>query len=78
MRSRAQSAEAQVQMKKAALDQAQLNLGYTVIVAPVSGIVTNRTVEVGQNVQPGQELMQVINLDDIWLPRTSRKPSLGG
>ena len=66
-RSRAQSAEAQAQMKKAALDQAQLNFGYTVIVAPVSGYVTNRTVEVGQNVQPGQELMQIINLDDIWV-----------
>jgi membrane fusion protein, multidrug efflux system len=67
IRSRAQSAEAQVQQKKAALDQAQLNLGYTTIVAPVNGIVSNRTVEVGQNVQPGQELLQVINLDDVWV-----------
>src|ERR1019366_10790799 len=67
MRSRAQSADAQAQMKKAALDQAQLNLGYSVIVAPVSGFVTNRTVEVGQNVQAGQELLEMSNLDDLWV-----------
>jgi membrane fusion protein (multidrug efflux system) len=36
-------------------------------VAPVSGFVTNRTAEVGQNVQPGQELMHIINLDNIWV-----------
>jgi membrane fusion protein (multidrug efflux system) len=78
MRSRAQSAEAQSQMKKAALDQAQLNLGYTVIVAPVSGIVSNRTVEVGQNVQPGQELMQIINLDDIWVTANFKENQLRG
>ncbi len=76
MRSRAQSAEAQAQMKKAALDQAQLNLGYSVIVAPVSGFVTNRTVEVGQNVQPGQELMQIINLDDIWVTANFKENQL--
>jgi len=67
IRSRAQSAEAQVEAKKAALDQAQLNLQYTTIVSPVNGVVTSRTVEVGQNVQPGQELMRIINLDDIWV-----------
>ena len=39
----------------------ELNLHYTKIVAPVSGVVSNRTVEVGQNVAPGQELMKVIN-----------------
>jgi membrane fusion protein (multidrug efflux system) len=67
IRSRAQSAEANVEAKKAALDQAQLNLQYTTIVSPVNGVVTNRTVEVGMNVQPGQELMRVVNLDDIWV-----------
>src|SRR5579863_3692609 len=66
-RARAQSADAQAETKKAALEQAELNLGYTVIVAPVNGVVTNRTVEVGQNVSIGQELMKVINLDDIWV-----------
>jgi membrane fusion protein (multidrug efflux system) len=67
IRSRAQAAEAVVEERKAALDQTQLNLQYTSIVAPVSGFVTNRTAEVGQNVQPGQELMHIINLDNIWV-----------
>jgi len=76
IRSRAQSAEAQVEAKKAALDQAQLNLQYTTIVAPVNGVVTSRTVEVGQNVQPGQELMRIINLDDIWVTANFKETQL--
>jgi membrane fusion protein (multidrug efflux system) len=75
-RSRAQSAEAIVEEKKAALDQAQLNLQYTTIVSPVNGVVTNRTVEVGQNVQPGQELMRIINLDDIWVTANFKETQL--
>src|SRR5215472_13073849 len=66
-KARADSALAQVQRSKASLDQAELNLRYTRVVAPVNGIVSDRTVEVGQNVAPGQELMKVINLDDIWI-----------
>jgi membrane fusion protein (multidrug efflux system) len=76
IRSRAQSAEAQVQLKKAELDQAELNLQYTLIVAPVSGVVTSRTVEVGQNVSIGQELMKVINLDDIWVTANFKETQL--
>src|SRR4029077_2156318 len=75
-RSRAQSAEAQVQLRRAELDQAELNLQYTLIIAPVSGIVTNRTVEVGQNVSIGQELMKVINLDDIWVTANLKETQL--
>jgi membrane fusion protein (multidrug efflux system) len=76
MRSRAESAEALVESKKAELDQAQLNLKYTTIVAPVDGVVTNRTVEAGQNVQPGQELMRVVNLDDVWVTANFKETQL--
>src|SRR5438874_2643554 len=76
VRSRADSAEALVESKKAALDQAQLNLQYTKIVSPVNGVVTNRTVEVGQNVQLGQELMRVINLDDVWVTANFKETQL--
>ncbi len=76
MRAKADSAKAQVAFKKAALDQAQLNLKYTQIIAPVAGIVTNRTVEVGQNVQIGQELMKIINLDDIWVTANFKETQL--
>ncbi len=75
-RSRAQSAQAQADLKRAALEQAELNLRYTVIVAPVNGVVTNRTVEVGQNVSIGQELMKVINLDDIWVTANFKETQL--
>ena len=75
-RARAQSALAEAQRKQADLDQAELNLKYTKIVAPVNGIVSNRTVEVGQNVAPGQELMKVINLDDIWITANFKETQL--
>jgi membrane fusion protein (multidrug efflux system) len=75
-RARSQSADAQAETKRAALEQAELNLGYTVIVAPVNGVVTNRTVEVGQNVSIGQELMKVINLDDIWVTANFKETQL--
>jgi membrane fusion protein (multidrug efflux system) len=75
-RSRAASAEAQVMQKKAALDQAQLNLQYTKVIAPVAGVVSDRTVEVGQNVAPGQELMKVIPLSDIWITANFKETQL--
>jgi membrane fusion protein, multidrug efflux system len=73
---RAQSALAQAERMKANLDQAELNLQYTKVVAPVNGVVSNRTVEVGQNVAPGQELMKVINLDDIWITANFKETQL--
>ena len=76
IQARAKSALAEAQRKKADLDQAQLNLQYTKIVAPVNGIVSDRTVEVGQNVAPGQELMKVINLDDVWITANFKETQL--
>ena len=75
-RAKATSALAEAQRKKADLDQASLNLQYTKIVAPVNGVVSNRTVEVGQNVAPGQELMKIINLDDIWITANFKETQL--
>ena len=75
-KAKAESALAEVQRSKANLDQAELNLKYSKVVAPVNGIVSNRTVEVGQNVAPGQELMKVINLDDIWITANFKETQL--
>jgi membrane fusion protein (multidrug efflux system) len=75
-RAKAASALAEAQRKKADLDQAALNLQYTKIVAPVNGIVSDRTVEVGQNVAPGQELMKIINLDDVWVTANFKETQL--
>jgi membrane fusion protein (multidrug efflux system) len=76
IRSRAAEAEAQALQKKADLDQAALNLQYTRIVAPVEGVVSDRTVEVGQNVSPGQELMKVIPLRDVWITANFKETQL--
>jgi len=63
---RALAAAALAKEKQAALEQAELNLGYTKIVAPVDGVV-QKSVEVGMNVQPGQQLLTIVPLDDIWI-----------
>jgi membrane fusion protein (multidrug efflux system) len=78
IRARAESAQAFANQKKAALDQAELNLKYTKVIAPVSGAVSNRTVEVGQNVQPGQEMMKVIPLGegDLWVTANFKETQL--
>ncbi|HKS96267.1 MAG TPA: HlyD family secretion protein, partial [Terriglobia bacterium] len=75
-RSRAAAADAAVQMAKAALEQAELNLGYTTIVAPVAGLVGKKSVEVGQNVMPGQALMALVPLDDIWVTANFKETQL--
>jgi len=76
MRSKAASALADAQRKKADLDQAQLNLQYTKVVAPVTGVVSDRTVEVGQNVAPGQELLKIIPLNDVWITANFKETQL--
>src|ERR1700691_3987513 len=78
MHARAESAQAFDNQKKAALDQAELNLQYTKVIAPVSGAVSNRTIEVGQNVQPGQDMMMVIPLDEsnLWVTADFKETQL--
>jgi membrane fusion protein, multidrug efflux system len=65
-RSRVQAAIADIEQKRALLHQAELNLQYTKIVAPVSGEV-NKTVVVGLNVEPGQQMLTVVPLQDVWI-----------
>jgi membrane fusion protein (multidrug efflux system) len=74
-RARALAAVADVQQKRAALDQAELNLEYTRIMAPVTGVV-NKTVVVGLNVQPGQQLLTVVPLDDVWITANFKETQL--
>src|SRR5580658_5553298 len=74
--SRAKSAQAQVAQRKALLDQAKLNLSYCTIVSPVNGIVGKKTVELGQNISQGQQLMAVVPLDDIWVTANFKETQL--
>src|SRR5437762_10461896 len=61
------AADARVGAARAARDQAALNLSYTRVIAPSSGVVSKKTVELGQLVQAGQPLMTVVPLEDIWV-----------
>ena len=75
-KARAASAEAHVQQAKAALAQAELNLQYTTVKAPAKGIVSRKSVEVGQIVQPGQPLMAIIPLDTVWVTANFKETQL--
>jgi membrane fusion protein, multidrug efflux system len=77
-RSRAQAAEAETERAAAALQQAQLNLQYTTVVAPVSGIVGQRSVQPGQNVVPGQQMMTIVplNSQNIWVTANFKETQL--
>jgi membrane fusion protein (multidrug efflux system) len=72
----AESTSATVLRKKADLEEAQLNLDYTVVKAPVSGIVSQRNVETGEIVQAGQPLMAVVPLDEIWVTANFKESQL--
>jgi membrane fusion protein (multidrug efflux system) len=74
-RARALSAAADIGQQQAALDQAKLNLGYTRIVAPVSGEVT-KTVVVGLNVEPGEQMLTVVPLDQVWITANFKETQL--
>jgi membrane fusion protein (multidrug efflux system) len=74
-KARARAAVADVEQKRAQLEQALLNLQYTKIIAPVSGEV-NKTVVAGLNVQPGQQLLTVVPLDDVWVTANFKETQL--
>jgi membrane fusion protein (multidrug efflux system) len=75
-RANAAAADAQIWQREAQLAQAEMNLSYTVILAPVTGIVGKRNVEVGQNVSIGQELVDVVPLDDVWVTANFKETQL--
>jgi membrane fusion protein (multidrug efflux system) len=60
-------ADARVGAARAARDQAALQLSYTRITAPSNGVVSKKSVEIGQLVQAGQPLMTVVPLEDVWV-----------
>ena len=73
---RAKQAEAQVEQAQAQLDQAKLNLSYTKIVAPAAGIITRKSVEINQNVSPGQNLLTLVSLEDLWVTANFKETQL--
>lgn len=73
---RAAAADARVQQAQAALEQAQLNLAYTTVKAPTAGVVSRKSVEMGQVVQAGQPLLALVNLTDTWITANFKETQL--
>src|SRR5580693_8506629 len=61
------SALAAAERAKASLQQAELNLAYTHIIAPITGQVTQKSVDLGQYVSPGQLLFTIVPLDQVYV-----------
>jgi membrane fusion protein, multidrug efflux system len=75
-RARANAAEARARQMAAMVKQAELNLEYATVKAPVKGIVSRKSVEPGQVIQPGQPLMTVIPLDRVWVTANFKETQL--
>ncbi|MBZ5617623.1 MAG: HlyD family secretion protein [Acidobacteriia bacterium] len=67
---------AAVAAARARLEAAELELSYTSIAAPVDGVVTRKSVEAGQIVSPGQGLMTIIPLNDVWVTANFKETQL--
>lgn len=68
--------QADAQVAKTRVDLAQLNLSYTKVLTPVSGIVSKRNVEIGNHVQAGQQLFLVAQVDDLWVTANFKETQL--
>ena len=75
-KAKSESSIGQVSQAKADVRTAELNLGYTKIYAPVSGVIGRKTVELGQRIQPGQSLLALVPLDDIWVTADFKETQL--
>jgi membrane fusion protein (multidrug efflux system) len=68
--------QAQIQQKDAALKGSELNKSYTKVYSPTEGYIAKKSVEVGNQIQPGQSLMAVVPLNDIWITANYKETQL--
>jgi membrane fusion protein, multidrug efflux system len=61
---------------QAQMDQAALNLSYSKIYAPAAGIITSKTVEVGERIEPGEQLLVLSQTSDIWITANFKETQL--
>lgn len=75
---RAQSASAYAALEQARADvrTSELTLSYATIYAPVSGVIGHKTVELGNRIQPGQTLLTVVPIDNIWVTANFKETQL--
>ncbi len=75
-RVKSESAGGRVEQAAADIHTAKLNLSYTKVYAPIGGVIGRKTVELGQRIQPGQGLMVIVPLDDIWVTANFKETQL--
>jgi membrane fusion protein (multidrug efflux system) len=68
--------QANAEATQAALEQSRLNLAYTRIAAPVAGVVTERSAEVGERITKGQQLFMIVQIDDLWVTANFKETQL--
>jgi membrane fusion protein, multidrug efflux system len=73
---RVSAGQAKVALRRAELEQAELNLAYTTIVAPSDGVVGKKNINVGQNVAAGQQMMAIVPLEDLWVTANFKETQL--
>lgn len=73
---KSQSKNGEVERARADVRTAELNLGYTKLYAPVNGVIGRKTVELGHRIQPGQTLLAIIPIDDIWVTANFKETQL--
>ena len=75
-RQRIDQSDAGIELARAALESAELNLSYCVIVAPCDGFASRKEIQVGQLVQPGQTLLDVVDTGDVWVSANYKETQL--
>ena len=68
--------DAGIELAKALLETAQLNLSYTVITAPCDGYVSRKEIQIGQLVQPGQTLLDIVDGTEVWITANYKETQL--
>ena len=64
---RLEQRKADIKAAKAAYDLAKLNLSYTVITAPCDGVASKKNIQLGQLIQPGQNLLSLVESEKVWV-----------
>lgn len=75
-RRRISQSEAGIELAKALLETAELNLSYTVILAPCDGYTSRKEIQAGQLVQPGQTLLDLVDSNDVWIAANYKETQL--
>ncbi len=68
--------QAGIELAKVLLETAELNLSYTIITAPCDGYTSRKEIQVGQLIQPGQTLLDIVDTADIWITANYKETQL--